>query len=165
MEDQDLIRTYATAMFMLAFLDEWEKSERIGVVAKIYNTITKKHNVFHDQILQAKLKKRQKYSKKCSLFVVASSYAITAWDECIQQTKHYKVSANTAIHNLFRLNKENFERIYGLKEEDFKKLNSDFKCGVTLSSCKVARILHDRLDFIISDNQKKIKNIYNVPKG
>ena len=35
-EDQEhsLIKTYTTAMFMLALLDEWSRAERIGVSAK-----------------------------------------------------------------------------------------------------------------------------------
>jgi len=46
-EEKSLIRSYASAMFMLALLDEWNKIERVGVVAKIYNTIVSKHKNFH----------------------------------------------------------------------------------------------------------------------
>ena len=161
MEDRELIRTYAIAMFMLALLDEWDKIERIGIVAKIYNTITKKHHNFHQQILQVKQGTKEKYSKKCSLFITASSYAVSVWEECIKETKEYKISANTAIHNLFRLNSENFTRIYGLSDADFKQFDNDLSRGVTFSSCKVARILSDRLQNAI-DSGLSQKNIYET---
>jgi len=160
MKDRELIRTYSTAMFMLALLDEWSKIERIGIVAKIYNTITKKHNVFHQQILDVKKGAKKKCSKKCSLFVLASGYAVEVWEDCVQDTKKYKISANTAIHNLFRLNSESFTRIYGLNEEDFKKLDNDLLQGVTFSSCKVSRILHERLQLEINSNFSQ-KDIYS----
>ncbi len=160
MEDESLLKTYANGMFMLAFLDEWDKIERIGIIAKIYNTIKKKHDVFHKQIMQVEKGKKKKYSHKCSIFILASNFAIKAWEDCILETKDAKISANITLHNLHRLDKENFERIYGLTSEDFKKLQKGLECGVTLSSCKVARILLDHLEQLIADGYTNGKNIY-----
>lgn len=39
LEKHSLIKIYATAMFMLALLDEWSRVERIGASAKIYNRL------------------------------------------------------------------------------------------------------------------------------
>jgi len=58
---------------VLALLDEWSKIERVGVVAKIYNTIVSKHKIFHKQIHEVNNGKKIKYSRKCELFVLASS--------------------------------------------------------------------------------------------
>ena len=139
-QEQTLIKTYATAMFMLALLDEWSRAERIGVSAKIYNRLVQKHNNFHKQIDEVKLGKKKSYSDKCSLFIKASAYAVVVWDKVMQETKGNTISANTVIHNLYRLDVDNFTKIYGLDEEIFKKLNTK-ACGVTLASCRVARLL------------------------
>ena len=55
LQERTLIKTYATAMFMLALLDEWSRAECIGVSAKIYNRLVQKHNNFHKQIDEVKL--------------------------------------------------------------------------------------------------------------
>ena len=54
-EEHALMRSYAIAMCMLALLDEWKKQERMGAVAKIYNSITLKNNNFHTQIYELHL--------------------------------------------------------------------------------------------------------------
>ena len=160
-EDQEyaLIRTYATAMFMLALLDEWSKAERIGSSAKIYNRLIQKHNNFHKQINEVKRGKKKSYSHKCALFVKASAYAVVVWERVMQETKGETISANIVIHNLYRLDSDNFTKIYGLDEDIFKKLNSK-QCGVTLASCRVARVLHERLQEQIQNNEDEEKDIY-----
>ena len=150
-EEKKIIRTYSTAMFMLALLDEWNKVERIGVVAKIYNTIVAKHRNFHKQIHDVNNGKKEKYSRKCELFVLASSYSIVAWDKIIKETENNTISINTTIHNLFRLDAENFQRIYSLDIEVFKKLNNK-QSTVTLQSCRVGRLLLESLEGIVNKN-------------
>ena len=157
-QEHSLIKTYATAMFMLALLDEWSRAERIGVSAKIYNRLIQKHNNFHKQINEVKNGKKKNYSKKCSLFVKASAYAIVVWDRVMQETKGSTISANTVIHNLYRFDAENFKKIYALDEDIFKQLNSK-SCGVTLASCKVARVLQEALQESIKKDGE-IKSIY-----
>ena len=158
LEKHSLIKTYATAMFMLALLDEWSRVERIGASAKIYNRLVQKHNNFHKQINEVK-KGKKSYSDKCSLFVKASAYAVVVWDRVMQETKGSTISANTVIHNLYRLDADNFTKIYGLEEDIFKKLNSK-SCGVTLASCRVARLLHEELQEQILKEEADVKNIY-----
>ncbi len=158
-QKHSLIKTYATAMFILALLDEWSRAERIGASAKIYNRLVQKHNNFHKQINEVKYNKKKNYSKKCSLFVKASAYAVVVWDRVMQETKGSTISANTVIHNLYRLDADNFTKIYGLDEDIFKKLNSK-SCGVTLASCRVARILHEELQEQILKEEADVKNIY-----
>ena len=158
-KEYSLIKTYATAMFILALLDEWSKAERIGVSAKIYNRLIQKHNNFYKQINEVEHGKKKSYSDKCSLFVKASAYAVIVWDRVIQETKGITISANTVIHNLYRFDAENFTKIYGLDEDIFKQLNSK-PYGVTLASCKVARILHEKLEEQILKAEGEIKSIY-----
>ena len=157
-QEDRLIKTYATAMFMLALLDEWSRAERIGVSAKIYNRLVQKHANFHKQMHEVKNAKKKSYSLKCSLFVRASAYAVSVWDSVMKETKGNTISANTVIHNLYRLDAKNFQKIYGLEEEIFRQLNSQ-PCGVTLASCRVARLLYERLqEYIESD--RVIDSIY-----
>ncbi len=160
-EDQEhaLIKTYATAMFMLALLDEWSKAERIGSSAKIYNRLIQKHNNFHKQINEVKCGKKKSYSHKCALFVKASAYAVVVWEKVMQETKGEMISVNTVIHNLYRLDADNFSKIYGFHEDIFKQLNSK-QCGVTLASCRVARVLHEQLQEQIKNNKNEEKDIY-----
>jgi len=66
-KEYSLIKTYATAMFILALLNEWNKAERIGVSAKIYNRLIQKHNNFYKQINEVERGKKKSYSDKCSL--------------------------------------------------------------------------------------------------
>jgi len=158
-QEHSLIKTYATAMFMLALLDEWNGVERIGVNAKIYNRLIQKHNNFHKQINEVQKGKKESYSKKCSLFVKASVYAVVVWDIVMKETKGNTISANTVIHNLYRFDAENFKKIYGLDEDVFKQLNSQ-SCGVTLASCRVARLLSEGLEDHTKIEESKVKNIY-----
>ena len=145
-------------MFMLALLDEWSRAERIGASAKIYNRLVQKHNNFHKQINEVK-KGKKSYSDKCSLFVTASAYAVVVWDRVMQERKGSTISANSVIHNLYRLDADNFTKIYGLDGDIFKKLNSK-SCGVTLASCRVARILYEKLQEEILKEEADVKNIY-----
>jgi len=158
-QEHSLIRTYATAMFILAFLDEWSRAERIGASAKIYNRLIQKHNNFHKQINEVKNGKKKNYSKKCSLFVKASAYAVIVWERVMQETKGNTISANTVIHNLYRFDAENFKKIYALDEDVFQQLNAK-PCGVTLASCKVARVLQEALQEQILKEQGDVKDIY-----
>jgi len=158
-QQHSFIKTYATAMFMLALLDEWSRVERIGVSAKIYNRLIQKHSNFHKQIDEVNRGKKKRYSQKCALFIRASAYTITTWDSAMQETKGNTISANTVIHNLYRFDTENFTKIYGLDENIFKKLNSQ-SCGVTLSSCRVARVLHETLQEHILKEEGEFKDIY-----
>jgi len=122
-KDIELLKTYAVGMFMLSLLDEWGKIERLGVIAKIHNVITKKHNNFHAQIRDVNINKKKKPSHKCILFIKASSIANTAWKQVISNTeKGISISSNIVIHNLYRHNSEQFSLIYGLKETDFINL-------------------------------------------
>ena len=159
LQERTLIKTYATAMFMLALLDEWSRAERIGVSAKIYNRLVQKHNNFHKQIDEVKHAKKKSYSDKCSLFVKASAYSVVVWDRVMKETKGISISANTVIHNLYRLDAESFSKIYGLDEDIFKKLNSQ-SCGVTLASCRVARVLNEELQEQIVKGEGEKKDIY-----
>jgi hypothetical protein len=136
--------SYATAMFMLTLLDEWSKAERIGPAAKIYNRILQKHHNFYKQIDDVKAGYKKSYSKKCEIFVQASADAIAAWNSVMAETRGNTISANTVIHNLYRLDVKNFTKIYALNEDIFLQLNSK-QCGVTLASCRVARLLNEKL--------------------
>lgn len=107
-------------MFMLVLLDEWSKVERVGISAKIYNRLIQKHNNFHKQLNEVKTAKKKSYSHKCSLFIKASAYAVVVWEEVMKKTENISISANTVIHNLYRLDTENFSKIYGLNEDIFK---------------------------------------------
>ncbi len=158
-QEQSLIKTYAIAMFMLALLDEWSKVERIGVSAKIYNRLIQKHNNFHKQLNEVKTGKKKSYSYKCSLFIKASAYAVVVWEEVMKKTENSSISANTVIHNLYRFDADNFSKIYGLNEDIFKQLNSR-PCGVTLASCRVARLLSEALEDDIKKEEGKPRSIY-----
>ena len=159
-EERSFIKTYGVAMFMLAFLDEWSRVERIGVVSKIYNRLLQKHSNFHKQIDDVKRKRKKAYSKKCALFIEASAYSIAAWERVLSDTKAYQISANTTIHNLYRLDALNFTKLYGLEEDVFRELNNNTQ-GVTLQSCRVARLLLEALESIIETKKSEVKNIYS----
>ena len=139
MEEKERILTYITGIYILTFLGEWNKSERIGMKAKIYNTIAKKHDMFLKQIL-----KKKKCSKNCQLFSKASKFAILGWSKATKDkdTKNITISGSTTIRNIYNFNKENFTRIYGLTEENFIELDKESHVQV-FSSCKMGRILVD----------------------
>ena len=165
MNDFELMKIYSAAMYILAFLDEWNKIERIGPVATIYNTITAKHNNFHKQIYDVKIGKKKKYSKKCELFVQSSAISIAVWEETINETRTTQISANSVIHNLYRLNRDGFNRIYGFKGEDvFLKLDNNNQHGAVLSSCKIGRILMEKTEEKIKKTDRD-KNIYLDKEG
>jgi len=155
MEDKDLIKTYAIGIFMLALLDEWSKLERTGGIAKAYNTITKKHNVFNKQIFEISIRKRKKCSKKCDLFNEAKTVATKAWNKAIPATKDITISINTTLHNLYRLNAASFERVYGLREEVFREIGKTSTHGVIFQSCKVARVMTDELTVALEEHISK----------
>jgi len=164
MTDEELIHCYAVGIYMLTLLDEWERIERIGIVAKIYNTISKKHSVFHKQHIEVSRGKKKKYSKKCELFIRASAYSTIAWKKTIRETTGATVLANTIIHNLYMRNANLIERIYGLKEEDFRKLDNSYhkkREYVTLPSCKIARVLNEETQKIIQSNIES-EDIYKI---
>ena len=77
----------------------------------------------------------------------------------MQETKGVSISANTVIHNLYRLDAESFSKIYGLDEDIFKKLNSQ-SYGVTLASCRVARLLSEGWQEHIIKEEGDVKDIY-----
>ena len=112
-----------------------------------------KHRNFYKQIHDVKSGKKSNYSKKCEIFVEATAQAVVAWKSVMQETKGTTMSANTVIHNLYRLDAENFSRIYAIDEDIFKKLNSK-QCGVTLASCRVARLLYERVGLLIENKQE-----------
>jgi len=146
-EEKTLVNTYVLGIFMLSLLDEWDNFERVGITARIFNTITKKHNNFHAQILDLKSGKRKKVSKKCELFAQASSLATIAWQEVVTSIEsNIAISANVVIHNIFRLNSKNIEWIYGLQQSDFIKLTKNTETGTTLSSCRMARLLSEKVE-------------------
>jgi len=118
LEKHSLMKTYTTATFILVLLDEWSRIEHIGASAKIYNRLVQKHNNFHKQINEVK-KGKKSYSNKCSLFVKARVYAVVVWDRVMQETKGSTISANIVIHNLCRLDADNFIKVYGLEEDIF----------------------------------------------
>ncbi|WP_457750305.1 hypothetical protein [Sulfurimonas sp.] len=162
MEDKELIKIYSVGMFMLALLDEWDRLERIGSIAKIYNTITKKHNNFHAQIHDVESGKKKKYSHKCSLFIHASALSIVAWKESSMTTSDIEMSANTVLYNLYRLNAAGMKRIYGLDEDLFKKVNNTGATGTVFSSCKAARIMTENITRIIDEKIDEVmENIYS----
>jgi len=154
MSDEERTMTYVAGIHILAFLSQWRDGERLGVKAKIYNTITKKHNVFHKQIFEMQRKKK-KCSEKCHLFIEASDYSIKSWNKATKDTKSLTISVSTTIRNIFNLSKENFTKIYGLKEEDFIKFDQEEGVGSkAFSSCKMGRILIDYAKEEISNNER-----------
>jgi len=82
---------------------------------------------------------------------LASSYSIVIWEKIIKETDNETISTNTTIHNLFRLDAENFQRIYSLDLEVFKKLNNK-QSTATLQSCRVGRLLLESLEDIVNKN-------------
>jgi len=155
MSEQEYIKTYAIAMFMLTFLDEWSEVEKIGVIAKIFNIITKKHNVFHSQILDYSENRRKKISKKTTLFVMAEKIAIRSYEKAFKNKKSSRtIMINTTVHYLYNLNKENFDRLYGINEEVFKKFDNKKHTHV-LHSCGAATILNKTLEEEIKIQFKK----------
>jgi len=150
--DIELINSYILGTFMLSLLDEWSKIERLGAVAKIHNTITKKHNVFDAQIFDFNRGKKKKISHKCSLFIEAGKIANKAWQSVINDIdENIAISANVVIHNLYRLNSSKIEKIYGLKEEDFISLTKFNTNGVIFTSCKIARLLSEKVELLLNE--------------
>lgn len=143
MTEQDRILTYIAGIYVVTLMGEWKKTERIGIKAKIYNTIMKKHASFHNQILQSH-KKKKSCSRNSQLFAVASDYAVKGWEKAVKETKGLTISVSTTIRNLYNFNKENFTRLYGLTEDDFVKFDKEEGAGYkTFSSCKMGRILNE----------------------
>jgi len=154
MEDKERIITYISGVYIITFLSEWKKSERMGIKAKLYNTISKKHDMFHNQLLQAK-RKNKNCSKNCQLFIEANAIAVKGWEKTIKETKGLTISVTTTIRKLYDMNKENFTRIYGIKEEDFIKLDAEE--GVkekAFSSFKMGRILIDSVKEKMNEHPK-----------
>lgn len=156
MSDRELIRTYAVAIFMITFTDEWGKLERVRAGAKLHNTISKKHNNFYKQIHEKKAQKRKSVSHKTELFVEASSCAVDAWNATMDNSST-ALCVNTVIYRLAEQNKDEIKQLYGLDFSVFEELNN-FNHKVILQSYKVANRLMENLNAAI-DN-KNNRNIY-----
>ena len=159
MKNDELIRAYTISIFIISFLDEYGKLERLGSFAKVYNTIIKKNNIFQDQIYDFQRKKRKKISHKAELFFIAKKISLLAWDKNLKESTGTSISAGTTISNLFRLNKEHLTKIYGFDEIDFLKINQQSQAnttldGITFHSCKMARVLTESTLTIISEQLK-----------
>lgn len=163
MDDKEIVATYACGIYIMSLLDEYGKSGRIGASAKIFNTIEKKNAIFYKQINDVKHGKKKRYSHKCELFIKASAIAISAWDETIKETKGLKMCIETTVHNLYRLDQDNFTRIFGLTHDIFQQLDSRKAEGLILSSCRMSRVL---LEITKKEVEKKIldKNRRNIYK-
>ncbi|MDF1875999.1 hypothetical protein JHD48_09650 [Sulfurimonas sp. SAG-AH-194-I05] len=155
MEDNEYIKTYATGIFMLELLREWNDIERLGSIALLYNTLTKKHENFHIQIAEVKNAKKKKHSKKCDFYILANILSMASWKDISSSTKDYTISANTVIHCLYMHNKDNFEKLYGLKKDLFVNIDKTQQ-KVTLSSCKIARLLLESIEEKINNTKEAI---------
>lgn len=163
MDENILLKTYAVAICMLSLLEEWEKIERIGVVAKIHNAISAKHNHFFEQINKIKRGKKKNCSKKCLLFIEANKLADFSWSRAAEEAKGVTISASSVIHALYRFNSENITRLYRLNEECFKKLDSKNNHGAVFQSSKMARLITESIENSLKDGSyKKRANIYNI---
>lgn len=153
MSDKELIKAYVVSVYILALLDEYGKLERLGAFAKVYNTIVRKNAVFQKQIQELSMRKKKKISHKAKLFSLASKLAQSSWDKTTKETKGISISVGSTVTNLFRLNEDVLSRIYGFKAEDFRRISKLSQAGVTLSSCKMARVLTENTDLLITDKE------------
>jgi len=143
-KDKELIHVYCIGIYSLALLDEYGKLERFGSLAKVYNTITKKFNVFHKQLFNYKHKKSKKISHKTTLFVEANKIADMAWSAAMKETLKTSILVDKTVYSLYFHNRDMYEKIYGIGEDDFHELKIRHVEGTTLSSSRVARILTEK---------------------
>ena len=156
MKDEELIKTYAVAVFMLALIEEYPAFERRGPLSVIFNKILKKHNYFLEQVKQLNSGKLKKVSKKCTLFTQATLIAKKVWQEEIDATKDASViTINGALKALYFKNSKNLERIYAITYDLMLPLNAihDEKIGSLMQSVKTA----DRLLLRLDDRIKKLQ--------
>ena len=156
MEDLERVRAYSISIFMLSLLDEYGKLERLGAFAKVYNTIVKKNSIFETQIEHFKRKKRKKISNKSKLYLFAVDCSKLSWVNVIKNYTATSISVGNTIANLFRLNARYLMMIYGLTEADFIRINKQSIGGVTIPSCRMARLLTEELEATINENKEKI---------
>ncbi len=144
-DDSELIHIYSISIFVLTLLDEWSKLERTGSAAKIYNTISRNHKNFYEQIHAVKKKKKKKLSSKCGLFVAAGLVSRASWDTVVMNSSATAISVNVVILNLYRFNSVMMIKIYGLQRVDFDKLNTSSAQGSVMQSLKIARLLNEEV--------------------
>lgn len=154
MEDAVLVRSYTTGIFILAFLDEYGRHERLREFAILYNVIIKKNGAFQDQINDLLAEKREKISHKASLFHIASQCAISSWEESVKESVGLSISAGSAIANLYMRDQENFSKLFNIDKMLIFDLAEASEAGVTRESCKMAKILMDHADKLIEEHFK-----------
>lgn len=148
MDDKERIFTYSIGIIMIALLDEYNKSERIGAIARIFNALAKKHNQFFEQTVKLSVGKRKKLSDKCLLFLEAKRNAEIAWQKTIENdTVRQAITVNTMVTLLHFKHKEALKYIYGVSAEDFALLNSSTKYkDTTMPSIRTANALLQYLE-------------------
>jgi len=143
MKDEELIKAYTISIFILAFLNEYEKHERFHSFARVYNIITKKNGYFQQQLDDLKRRKRKKVSHKAKLFFRAIGYSEYAWNIGISRSKELTVSPGAVVSCLYTRNSDLLNRIYGFDIKDFQSINKQSEAGVTRPSCVMSKILTD----------------------
>jgi len=156
-KEQELIQIYCIGIYSLALLDEYGKLERRGALAKVYNTIKKKFDVFNKQLYNYEHKITNKISLKTVLFIEANRIAKIAWHETMKETLKTAICVDISIYSLYVHNKELYEKIYGIRAEEINKLRERNVEGTTLMSSKIARILTKKTEETIADVLKKTK--------
>lgn len=134
---------------MLSLLEEYEAIERLGTLAKIYNKLKEKNNHFNAQKFAAQRSKKKKISYKTALYLKAGDIAHEFWNAVKEDTGKITVSVNPIVTNLYRLNSESLNRVFGFFESDFEKLMKQTIKGHTLASCNMARRLSEKISEFI----------------
>lgn len=162
MKDEELIRAYIISIYIISFLSEYGKLERSGAFARVYNTIVRKNSVFQSQIDDLRKRKKDKISKKATLFLMAMNYSDIAWDNTIKEASKKTISAGITVSYLYTLNDDFLTKIYGFNDKDFIKINklsTHSQVGVTFNSCGMATSLTEKAILTIDEEFKKIKAI------
>lgn len=164
------IRGYAIANILLAFINEFDHSERIGPIALFYNKLTKKDNEFkrkqqefavkYSQALK-KHKPLPKKSQALKHYEIAHSVAAEAWKMSLSNDEISKmtISINAIFQSFWVKERDILTLLYDFKDEDFKEFVAFGTKGHSFTSLKMTNILitymDDALNALYTDTNEK----------
>jgi len=150
MDDKRLLKAYGLGLCVLSLIENYKPIERMGKIAKIYNTIKTKHENFNKQLFEYRTNKKNSISKKCALYVEAGAIADKAWDH---SKTGLDITVESTISSIYYKNKEDFKRIYGFNDDDFY-FGNNIESGTLMASLRTANILSEQMDICLELHKK-----------
>lgn len=164
-------RGYAIANMMLAFISEFEKNERIGIVSLFYNRLSKKDDEFKQKQQEfankynQALKRSKPLPKKTQAlknYEIGYAVAAEAWKRALEDENigNYIIAINGVFLAFWSKEREILELLYGFKDEEFQQFVASGTKGHTFKSLKMVNMLLEYMDqsleklYMTNDSEK-----------